>query len=610
MDINSNKESFSDSFKEIIKAMGLVFGDIGTSPIYTLSVIFVFTMPTQENMMGILSLIFWSLIILVTIEYSWLAMSLSSKGEGGIIVLKEILNSKIKRGRNVVFITLLGYVGVSLIMGDGVITPAISILSAVEGLGLIPGLGHIQTDTVVIITLAITILLFSFQFKGIDKVASLFGPIMIIWFVALFLSGLFSIANSPEIFLAVSPLYAINFMLHNGIAGIFVLSEVILCATGGEALYTDMGHLGSKPIRQAWMFVLIALVVNYFGQGAFVLNGGKSDQVLFEMVKHTSHLLYVPFLILTLLAAIIASQAMISAVMSLVYQGITTRIIPLMKIKYTSTKIKSQIYIGAVNWGLLIAVVFMVLFFRKSENLAAAYGMAVTATMTISSYFMIRIFFHDKKFIKYSIAIGVFLVDLLFLTAVLTKIPHGALWSLIIASIPLFIITLWTNGNKAMYKAFRSLSFDTFVFSYEQIYGLKNNIRGTALFFTKTLEHIPPYIVHCMIRGNIIYEKNVLVSIATSEHPFGISVEKKESIASGMDGLLISAGYLEVLDIPKILKENEIGEKLIFYGVEDIETKKIYYKIFAFIKKITPPFVKFYKLPYNKIHGVVTKLEI
>lgn len=223
---------------------------------------------------------------------------------------------------------------------------------------------------------------------------------------------------------------------------------------------------------------------------------------------------------------------------------------------------------------------------------------------------MIRIFFHDKKFFKYTIAIGVFLVDLIFLTAVMTKIPHGALWSLIIASIPLFVITLWTNGNKAMYKAFRSLSFDTFVFSYEQIYGLKNNIRGTALFFTKTLDHIPPYIVHCMIRGNIIYEKNVLVSIATSEYPFGITVEKKESIASGMDGLLISAGYLEVLDIPKILKENEIGEKLIFYGVEDIETKKIYYKIFAFIKKITPPFVKFYKLPYNKIHGVVTKLEI
>lgn len=610
MKINSKKESLSESLKEIVKAMGLVFGDIGTSPIYTLSIIFVFTSPTQENMMGILSLIFWSLIILVTVEYSWLAMSLSSKGEGGIIVLKEILNSKIKKGRNVVFITLLGYVGVSLLMGDGVITPAISILSAVEGLKLIPGIGHISTDTVIIITVVITILLFSFQSKGTDKVATLFGPIMIIWFGALFISGIYSIANSPEIFLAISPHYAIDFMLHNGIAGFFVLSEVILCATGGEALYADMGHLGSKPIRQAWVFVLIALVVNYFGQGAFVLHGGKQDQVLFEMVRHMSHFLYVPFLILTLLATIIASQAMISAVISLVYQGITTRIIPLMKIKYTSTKLKSQIYIGAVNWGLLIAVIFMIMFFRKSENLAAAYGMAVTATMTISSYFMIRIFLKDKNYSKYFFAIVVFIVDLIFLGAVLTKIPHGALWSIIIASLPFFVITLWTNGNKAMYKAFRSLTFDTFAFSYEQIYGLKNNIRGTALFFTKTLEHIPPYIVHCMIRGNIIYEKNVLVSIATSEHPYGIMVQKKESIASGLDGLLITAGYLEVLDIPKILKENEIGEKLIFYGVEDIETKKIYYKIFAFIKKITPPFVKFYKLPYNKIHGVVTKLEI
>jgi len=372
--------------------MGLVFGDIGTSPIYTLTVIFTLTSPTIQNVMGVLSLIFWALIVLVTVEYSWLAMSLSTKGEGGIIVLKEILSSKVKKGRRSLFAVYLGYLGVSLLMGDGVITPAISILSAVEGLKLFPGLGNISLETILLITCAITIILFAFQHKGSDKVSSSFGPIMILWFLALFTSGMFYIFKIPSVLMAVSPHYAIDFMLHNGLPGFFILSEVILCATGGEALYADMGHLGAIPIRQAWYLVFVALVINYFGQGAYLQLYGKSEFILFEMVHKVSDILYILFIILALFATIIASQAMISAVMSLVYQGITTRIFPLMKIKYTSTHLKSQIYIGAVNWMLLVAVIIMIFLFKKSENLAAAYGLAVTATMTISAIFMIWIF--------------------------------------------------------------------------------------------------------------------------------------------------------------------------------------------------------------------------
>ncbi len=604
---NGNKFS---SFKEIMQAMGLVFGDIGTSPIYTLTVIFTLTAPTPENLMGVLSLVFWSLIILVSIEYAWLAMSLSIKGEGGIIVLKEILASSVKTGRRAAFATFLGFVGVSLLMGDGVITPAISILSAVEGLELIPGIGHISITTIIIVTCIITIILFAFQYHGTDKVSSSFGPIMIIWFSALLLSGLYFIFQGPSVLAAVSPLYAIEFMLHNGLTGFFVLSEVILCATGGEALYADMGHLGSKPIRHAWYFVFFALVINYFGQGAFMITHHVKDAVLFAMVRSISHYFYVPFLIVTLFATIIASQAMISAVMSLVYQGITTRIFPLMKIKYTSSHLKSQIYIGSVNWILLIAVLFMILIFQQSENLAAAYGLAVTATMTISASFMIWIFRIRKSRTKMMIAVIVFVVDFFFLIAVFNKIPHGGFWSLVIAAIPFFIIQLWSRGGSAMHKSFRPLPVETFIESYNQIYALGNNIKGTALFFTRSFREIPPYIVHCVIRGNIIYEKNILVSITTTEEPYGISSTKIQDISIGLSGIQIFAGYLEILDIPKILKENEIKEKVIFYGVEDITTKKPLLKVYAFLKKITPAFVRFYDLPYNKLHGVVTRLEL
>ena len=379
----------TDSFwGGIIKSMGLVFGDIGTSPIYTLTVIFAITKPTQDNVFGILSLIVWTLIILVTVEYSWLAMSLGRKGEGGTIVLKEILVRLLKSGRKVAFIGVLSFLGVSLLLGDGVITPAISILSAVEGMLLIPGLETMHRDTIILIAAIIAIALFIFQYKGTDKVAGAFGPLMVIWFTALTLSGLVSIFTMPEILKAISPHYGFIFLKDHGMSGFFVLSEVILCATGGEALYADMGHLGRRPIIRAWYFVFVALVLNYLGQGAFVINHPKATNLLFGMVQWQTKFLYIPFLILTIIATVIASQALISGVFSIVYQGITTRIMPLMKVDYTSSKLKSQIYIGSVNWSLMIAVIFIMLIFKESGNLAAAYGLAVTGTMFITGMFL------------------------------------------------------------------------------------------------------------------------------------------------------------------------------------------------------------------------------
>ncbi|OGU63571.1 MAG: potassium transporter Kup [Stygiobacter sp. RIFOXYC12_FULL_38_8] len=610
----AHKKSDHTNFREILKAMGLVFGDIGTSPIYTLSVIFLLTAPTQENVLGILSLMFWTLIILVTIEYTFLAMHLDSKGEGGIVVLKEILHSNLKKGKSIAFVTFMGYVGVSLLMGDGVITPAISILSAVEGLQLIPGMGHIGVDTIVIITIVITVLLFAIQSKGTDKVAASFGPIMVIWFSALFISGFFSMMHNPMVVFSLSPHYGIQFLINNGAAGFIVLSEVILCATGGEALYADMGHLGKKPIRHAWIFVFIALLMNYLGQGSYVVSQGTDydpkTNILFSMVKGQVEFLYVPFLILTLLATIIASQAMISAVFSLVYQGIRTHIFPLTRVKYTSTHLKSQIYIDSVNWLLLISVILIILVFKASHNLAAAYGFAVTATMAVSTVFMLWIYTKQKSRIKVVIASLVFIVNVAFLVSVFTKIPHGGYWSIIIAAVPFAIIYVWTKGNRAIYRSFRSLPIDTYLVSYEQIYEAGKILPGTALFFTKSLDMIPPYMVHCTLRGGILYEDNVLVSVVTTDSPRGIQKLYVPEIADGLSGFEIQIGYMERLDIPKLLKETDIDPKVMFYGVDDIKAKKMYLKFFSFIKRITPNFVQFIELPYHKLHGVLTRIEI
>ena len=348
----------------VVKSMGLVFGDIGTSPIYTLAVIFLTTPPTEQNILGVLSLIFWSLILIITGQYAWLAMSLGKKGEGGTIVLRELLVPLLRKGRTASFVTLVTILGISLLMGDGVITPAISILSAVEGLELIPGLAGLAQGTLILIAAVIAVLLFSFQRRGTERVAFTFGPIMVVWFVALTLSGLVSLVQAPFMVGAFNPLAGLAFLGGHGIAGFFVLSSVILCATGGEALYADMGHLGRAPIRRAWAFVFVALVINYLGQGAFLLRHQQSGNLLFEMFYAQAPLVYIPLLILSIAATVIASQAMISGIFSIVYQGITTRILPILKIDYTSSELRSQIYIDIVNWLLLVAVLLVMVVFR------------------------------------------------------------------------------------------------------------------------------------------------------------------------------------------------------------------------------------------------------
>jgi KUP system potassium uptake protein len=594
----------------IVNSMGLVFGDIGTSPIYTLTVIFLLTRPTEVHVIGVLSLIIWTLITLVTVEYAWLAMSLGKKGEGGTIVLKELLVPLLKSGRSAAFITLLAYIGTSFLIGDGVITPAISILSAVEGLRIIPEFQNLGQGIIMLIAGIIAIALFSVQSKGTEKITWMFGPVMVLWFASLAFSGVASIFYTPGVLRAINPYYAIRFLLDNGLAGFFILSEVILCATGGEALYADMGHLGREPILKAWRLVFFALVLNYFGQGAFILRNPKSQNILFEMINQQAHILYIPFLILSVIATIIASQAMISGMFSIVYQGITTRIIPMLKIDYTSGTLRSQIYIGTVNWLLLVSVLFMILEFKNSHSLAAAYGLAVTGTMSITGLMMTLIFYLKKMPVKSFVALLVTGIDVVFLLSNTYKIPHGGYWSIVIAAIAFSLIIIYTSGQKKLYELMNPMKINNFLEKYKQLYASENKISGTALFFARDINYVPRYISNVMFENNIIYEDNIFISIVKCESPFGIRSSFTKELAKGLRIFEINVGYMEVIDVVQILKDKGIQEKTIFYGIEDILTNNLIWRIFSMIKNLSPSFVKFYKLPPEKLHGVITRFEM
>jgi KUP system potassium uptake protein len=598
------------SLQGIVKSMGLVFGDIGTSPIYTLTAIFLLIPPTPQNVMGILSLILWTLIILVTVEYTYLAMHLGKKGEGGTIVLKEILLPLLKSSNRVAFVSLLAIVGISLFIGDGVITPAISILSAVEGVLLIPGLQATPQVYLMLIAAVIAIGLFAFQARGSERVAWAFGPVMILWFGALTVCGLTALVSAPEVLLAINPMYGINYLLRNGLAGFLILSSVILCATGGEALYADMGHLGRIPIVRAWYIVFVALAINYLGQGAFLMTHPGARNILFEMVASEFALLYVPFLLLSIAATIIASQAMISGIFSIVYQGLTTRILPLMRVEYTSPSLRSQIYIDIVNWLLLFAVLMVIALFRTSNNLTHAYGLAVCGTMTITGIMITWIFVLRGEIVKSFIASGVLFITSVFLVSNFQKIPFGGYWSLLIAFIPFCIIVIYIGGQKKLASAMQPVPLDDFLPKFNEIYHSVNRISGSALFFSRDFRRLPQYIPRIMFTNNIVYDDNIIISIIRTEQPFGVTWGVTREITPGLSIFEIYLGYMEVVDIGKILDEAEIDEKTIFYGMEDIVTTHIVWRIFAAIKRLSPSVVQFYKLPSDKIHGVVTRVDM
>lgn len=598
------------SSASIVKAAGLVFGDIGTSPIYTLAVLFLFITPTVENIMGVISLIFWTLIVMVTVQYTILAMTLAQTGEGGTLVLKGILLPIMKHPRGASIFTLLAILGISLMIGECVITPAISILSAVEGIRHIPGFDLISQDWLILLAIFIAGWLFYFQRRGTEDVSRAFGPVMIVWFCTLFLTGLFSITMSPEILLAINPIYAASFFLNNGIHGFFAMSLIVLCATGAEALFADMGHLGREPIQYAWVLVFVAVLSSYMGQAAFLIRNTGVDNPLFEMVFSQISILYIPFLILTITSTVIASQAVISGIFSIIYQAITTHLLPMLHIDYTSDELRTQIYINSVNWFLCVAVVLVLLIFQYSDRLANAYGLAVTGTMSITGSFMIAIFMIRKQYLHASAALIVTALDLTYFLSTFTKITHGGYLSLVIAAIPFSVILIYTHGQKALYRAMKPMTQDQFLRRYTKSYYTGRHLKGTSIFFARSLEFVPAYISRTMFNNEIIYQNNVIISIDITDRPYGMEWHIDKEIAPGLSHLSIRYGYMQIIDLMRIIRESGVEEKTIFYGMEEIVTRNVIWQIFSVIKRLCPSFVQYYRLPPHKVHGVVTRVEM
>jgi KUP system potassium uptake protein len=430
----------------------------------------------------------------------------------------------------------------------------------------------------------------------------------VIWFCALAVSGVISIIGAPQVLYALSPTFALAFILENGWASLIVMSAVILCVTGGEALYADMGHLGREPIVKGWVVVFPALVLSYLGQGAYVLQTGNTHNVLFAMINTISPVILVPFLILSICATVIASQAMISGMFSIVYQGMTTRILPKMKIEFTSSVLQSQIYIDTINWLLLFAVLVVMFEFRSSENLASAYGLAVSGSMLISAIMMAIIFLYRKKPVEMILSGALIIIDGLFFISTLLKIPHGAYWSFIMASIPLIIIVTFILGQEKLHTMLRSVPLAEFLPRYQQSYENCPKIRGTALYFIGDVKNLSPYLSQIFFQNEILYENNILVSINVTEKPYGIRTTFDSDLAPGLHLFTVTAGYMEIVNVVGLLKERAIDEKTIFYGIENIVSEKLIWKLYAILKKVSPPFIQFYALPTEKIHGVVTRV--
>ncbi len=594
----------------VIKSLGVVYGDIGTSPIYTFAVILLLVQPTQETIFQILSMITWTLTMLVTVQYAWLATSLSKRGEGGTVVLVQLLMPYLKGARLIALVSALSFIGISLMIGDGVITPAISILSAVEGIMLIPGYEETPKISLLIIAALIALALFAVQKKGVEKVASAFGPIMVVWFFALGIGGGYFVLQNTEVLKAFSPLYALTFVAEHPFIAFVILADVLLCATGGEALYADMGHLGRLPILKGWLFASVALLLCYYGQGAFLLSHPEAlKSPFFEMYHTLVPTWYIPMVVLAIFATVIASQAMISGIFSVLYQAMTTRIFPHFNVHYTSDELRSQIYVGSVNWFLFLCVVLILFDFRESSKLAAAYGLSVAGAMSITGILMSMIFWFKRLYFKLSIAVVTGAMSIAFFASSWMKIPHGGYWSLIIASVPLFIIVLYTQGQKRLYAALVPVDKESFLAEYSTRYRSGDHVDGTALFFARNADAIPAYIAKTMFQNGIIYDYNIIVIIKTTHEPHGIA-SHLTPLGEGLDLLVIRPGYMIQLNVEKLLRERNINERTIFYGDEEIVSNNVFWKIYSLIKDLSPNFVSFYNFPHDKLIGVARRAEI
>jgi len=502
-------------------AIGVVFGDIGTSPLYALKEVFHGGVPIDKiHVLGVLSLVFWSLTLVVTTKYAIFIMRADNKGEGGIMALMALaLHGSRDNPVRTRFIVAIGLLGAALFYGDGMITPAISVLSAVEGLGIVaPTLAH----HVVPIAIAVLGGLFVIQAKGTGQVGRLFAPVMCFWFATLAVLGIINIVHAPSVLVAVNPYFAVHLLMELGWHGFLIMGAVVLTITGAEALYADMGHFGLKPIRYAWFsFVFPALLLNYFGQGALLIERPEAIQNPFYLLAPTWALY--PLLLLATLATVIASQSVISGAFSVTRQAIQLGYCPRMWIRHTSGEEMGQVYISVINWLLMVSVFVLVLSFQSSSALASAYGIAVTGTMivdTVLAFIVIQALWQWKK--STSIAfLSVFLtIDFLFLSSNSLKIPSGGWLPLVVGAALFLTMTTWIKGRELLsaYMDERRILFEELE---EKIQDQSlATVPGSAMYLAKNLHGVPQVMAHNLEHNHVLHERIIVLTVVTKEEPY------------------------------------------------------------------------------------------
>ena len=542
-----------------LAALGVVYGDIGTSPLYAVKAIFAGAHPlpiTADNVIGILSILFWSLMIVVTLKYVTFMMRADNKGEGGIIALMALALRNLDSGsRRHQIVIVLGLFGAALFYGDGVITPAISVLSAVEGLEIIAP----SFDSYVVpITLVVLVALFMIQRHGTASIGYLFGPVMLFWFASLAIMGIINIVDHPAVLMAVNPYYGLRFLVEHPLIGYLSLAAVVLVLTGAEALYADMGHFGRKPIEIAWLsFVLPALLLNYFGQGALLLvNPEAIDNPFYRLAPEWA--LY-PLLVLATLATVIASQAVITGAYSMTVQAMQLGYAPRLEVQHSSDKQIGQIYLPTINWMLLLAVIALVIGFGSSTRLASAYGIAVTGTMLITNvlaYVVTRWLWNWNPWRAFLGVLPFLIIDTAFFTANLTKVKDGGWFPLVFGILIFALLVTWKRGRTLLQLrlAQEAVELDPFITSLG--YGGTTRVAGTAIFLNSNPKGVPHALLHSLKHYKALHERVVLVSVIISDVPYVGDSQRVvvEQMANSFWRIKIFYGFKDDIDLPHALE--------------------------------------------------------
>ncbi len=607
-----------------IQALGVVFGDIATSPLYTLKTVLDVTgaHPNATAVLGSLSLIIWTLIVITSIKYVNIAMRIDNDGEGGILALMSLITSgKYKRP----LIVACGLFGAALIYGDGAITPAISVLSALEGLNLVSKgfQPYVLPGSVLIL-----LLLFFVQRQGTARIGGAFGPIMMLWLIAIAALGVHGIWRHPVVFAALNPVYGISYLLHGGVTSFLVLGGVFLCVTGAEALYADMGHFGPKPIRLAWSFlVLPALLLNYAGQAAIVLSGAPTAGNIFYQL--CPEIFRMPLIILATLATIIASQAIITGAFSMTRQAIQLGWLPRLPVTQTSAHGYGQIYVGPVNWLLMLATLGLVLGFRSSDNLASAYGVAVSGTMLLTSFLLFRAL---RDIWKWNLALSLAVmaplafIDASFLTANLTKVLSGGYVPVLLALTVYSAMQIWHTGTTAVHERIAAAltPLDEFIARLEKD-GIPR-VPGTAVFLTRARTQTPPVLEWYVKHSRALHKHVFILCVLTQPTPWSRYVDrlKMEYFQSGFSRGTASFGFMERPDVPALLREAaldgcvlDLEDVTFFVGHETIVARgpgmglpRPIEAAFAFMQRNAAHATDYFRVPHNAVVEIGREIAI